>query len=45
MDIKRKALDIQSWAKHLFLGISSTDIDTLVPPLYQWVKTSSIEVF
>jgi hypothetical protein len=37
MDIKRETLDIRSWTKHLFLGISSTDIDTLVPPLYQCV--------
>jgi hypothetical protein len=31
--------------KHLFLDISSTNIDTLVPSLYQCVKTRSIEVF
>jgi hypothetical protein len=45
MDIKRKTLDIRTWTKHLFLGTSSTDIDTLVAPLYQCVKTCSIEVF
>jgi hypothetical protein len=31
--------------KHLFLDISSTNIDTLVPSLYQCVETRSIEVF
>jgi hypothetical protein len=31
--------------KHLFMDISSTNIDTLVPSLYQFVKTRSIEVF
>jgi hypothetical protein len=31
--------------KHLFLDISSTNIDTLVPSLYQCVKTHSKEVF
>jgi hypothetical protein len=31
--------------KHLFLDISSTNADTLVPSLYQSVETSSIEVF
>jgi hypothetical protein len=29
MDIKRKTCDIQTWKKHLFLDISSTNIDTL----------------
>jgi hypothetical protein len=45
MDIKRKTCDIETWGKHLFLGISSTNIDTLVPSLYQCVETRSIEVF
>jgi hypothetical protein len=31
--------------KHLFLGISSTNIDTLVPSLYQCVEIRNIEVF
>jgi hypothetical protein len=31
MDIKRKICDIRTWIKHLFLDISSTNIDTLVP--------------
>jgi hypothetical protein len=45
MDIKRKTCDIQTWGKHLFLDMSSTNIDTLVPSLYQCVETRSIEVF
>jgi hypothetical protein len=45
MDIKRKICDIRSWEKHLFLDISSINIDTLVPSLYQCVETRSIEVF
>jgi hypothetical protein len=36
--------DIRTWKKHLFLYISSTNIETLVPSLYQCVKTCSIEV-
>jgi hypothetical protein len=39
MDIKRNSCDIRTWEKHLFLDISSTNIDTLVPSLYQYVKT------
>jgi hypothetical protein len=40
MDIKLKTHDIQTWGKKdLFLDISSTNIDTLVPSLYQCVKT------
>jgi hypothetical protein len=31
--------------KHLFLDISSTNIDKLVPSHYQCIKTRSIEVF
>jgi hypothetical protein len=45
MDIKRKTCDIRTWKKQLFLDISSTNIGTLVPSLYQWVETRSIEVF
>jgi hypothetical protein len=45
MDIKRKTCDIRNWEKLLFLDISFTDIDTLVPSLYQCVETSSMEVF
>jgi hypothetical protein len=32
-------------AKDLFLDISSTNIDTLVPALYQCVETHSIDVY
>jgi hypothetical protein len=28
MDIKRKTFDIRTWKNHLFLNISSTNIDT-----------------
>jgi hypothetical protein len=46
MDIKREIYDIRIWKKkHLFLDISSTNIDTLVPSLYQCVETRSIKVF
>jgi hypothetical protein len=31
--------------KHFFLHISSTNIDTLVPSLYQCVETRGIEVY
>jgi hypothetical protein len=31
--------------KHLFLDISSTNIDTLVPSLYQCAEIRSIEIF
>jgi hypothetical protein len=41
MDIKRKTYDIQTWKKHLLLGTFSTNIDTLVPSLYQCVETRS----
>jgi hypothetical protein len=46
MDIKRKTRDFRTCKKeHLFLDISSTNADTLVPSLYQCVQTCSIEVF
>jgi hypothetical protein len=45
MDITRKICDIRIWKKHPFPDISSTNIDTLVPSLYQWVETCGIEVF
>jgi hypothetical protein len=45
MDIKLKTCDIQTWKKHLFLDISSTNIDTLVPSLYECVETHSVKVF
>jgi hypothetical protein len=45
MDIKCKTRDIRTWKEHLFLDISSTNIDSLVPSLYQCVETRSIEVF
>jgi hypothetical protein len=43
-DTERKTCDIRTWEKHLFLNISSTRIDTLVPLLYQCAETCSIEV-
>jgi hypothetical protein len=45
MDIKCKTRDIRTWKKHLILDMSSTDIDTLVPSLYQCVETRRMEVF
>jgi hypothetical protein len=33
------------WKKKLFLDISSTDTETVVPSLYQCVETRTIEVF
>jgi hypothetical protein len=44
IDIKRKICDIRTWEKHLFLDISSTNIDKLGPSLYKCVETRSIEV-
>jgi hypothetical protein len=44
MDIKRKICDIRTWEKHLFFDMPSTNIDTLVPSLYHYVETLSIEV-
>jgi hypothetical protein len=44
MDMKRKTCDIRNWKKHLVLDISSTNIDTLAPSLYQCVETRSVEV-
>jgi hypothetical protein len=45
MDTKHKMCYIRTWEKHLFLYISSTNIDTLVPSLYQWVETRRTEVY
>jgi hypothetical protein len=45
MDVKSKTSDIRTREKHLFLDISSTYTDTLVPSLYQCVETRSIQVF
>jgi hypothetical protein len=45
MDIRRRTYDIRTWKKHLFFHISSTNIDTLVPSLYQCVETRNVEVF
>jgi hypothetical protein len=46
MDIKRKTCDIITWKKkHLFPGMSSTNIDTLVPLLHECIETHSIKVF
>jgi hypothetical protein len=42
--VSKSHMDI-IWKKHLFLDISSTNIDTLVPLFYQCVETRSIEVF
>jgi hypothetical protein len=45
MNIKRETYDIRTWKKHLLLDISSANIDTLVPSLYQCVGNRSMEVF
>jgi hypothetical protein len=45
MDIKRETCDTGTSKKHVFLDISSTNIDTLVPLLYQCGDTRSTEVF
>jgi hypothetical protein len=45
MDIKCKTCDIWTWEKHLFLSMSFTNTDTLVPSLYQCIETRSVEVF
>jgi hypothetical protein len=45
MDIKRKTCDIRTWNRHLFLGISSINIDILVSSLYPSVKTRITEMF
>jgi hypothetical protein len=44
MDIKRKTRQYSNLKKTLFLDISSTNTDTLVPSLYQCVETRSISV-
>jgi hypothetical protein len=44
MDIKRKTCDIRTRKKYLFLDMSSTNTETLVPSLYQCVEPRSIEV-
>jgi hypothetical protein len=43
MDIKH--VKFEYGKKHLFLDISSTNINTLVSLLYQCVETSSIQAF
>jgi hypothetical protein len=43
MDIKHVIFELEK--KRLFHDISSTNIDTLAPSLYQCVETRSIEVF
>jgi hypothetical protein len=45
MDIKRKTCDIRTWKKHLFLDISSTNIYTFVPSLWQWSKPAAEKFF
>jgi hypothetical protein len=44
MDIKHVTFE-HGEKKHLFLDISSTNTDTLLPLLYQCIETRSIEVF
>jgi hypothetical protein len=44
MDIKRKASSVRTWKKRLFLDMTSTNVDTLVPSLYQCVETLSTEI-
>jgi hypothetical protein len=45
IDIKHKTCDIRTCKKYLFLGLSSTNFNTLVTSLYQCVETRSIDVF
>jgi hypothetical protein len=47
MDVKCKICVIRTWKKkkRLFLDLSSTNIDILVPSLYQCVQTRNIESF
>jgi hypothetical protein len=45
MDVNVKGVVFGTWGKHLLLDISSANIDTLVPSLYQFVETRSVEVF
>jgi hypothetical protein len=44
IDSEHKACDIRTWRKHLFLNVTSTNIDTLVQLLHQCVEIHSIEV-
>jgi hypothetical protein len=45
MDIKRKSCDNRTWQKKsLFLDISFTNIDTLVPSLYQCVEVRKYRI-
>jgi hypothetical protein len=45
MTIIRKTCDIWTWKNNLFLDISSTNCDILVPSLCLCVETRSIEAF
>jgi hypothetical protein len=45
MDIKHKTCDIRICKKYLFLDMSTTNINTLLPSLYQCIETCSIEIF
>jgi hypothetical protein len=45
MDVKFRTYGNRNWKKHLFLDISSTNIDTLVPSLYKCVEAHSTDVF
>jgi hypothetical protein len=44
-DIKSKTCDILTWKNKLFLDISSTNTDKIVPSLYQCFETRRIKVF
>jgi hypothetical protein len=45
IDMKRKTCDIRTWGGKKILGISSTNIDALLPSLYQCVETHSTDLF
>jgi hypothetical protein len=46
MDMERKICDIRTWGtKLLFLDISSSSINKLVPSLYRCVEIRNVEVF
>jgi hypothetical protein len=45
LDIKRKNMWYSNPEKNVFLEISSTTIDTIVPMLYERIETRGIEVF
>jgi hypothetical protein len=45
IELSRKTCDIRNWKRNVFLDISSTNTDILVPSLCLCVETRSIEVF